>query len=340
MGMRTRTALSRHPRAGRHRLPPPPQPPGARGRPRAGGAGGRHGGRPRPLRPAAVPRRARPRPPPSGGCAATSRPPPAGPGERVAALGLADVEVADDEDVLDPAGTKATSTPVRRRAVGAAVRRSERRCAARRAPPFSDAAPTAVSRRAPSAGPPRPGRPCAGPASAPPRRLGVLRGRALRHEAPARPLGHADDPVGQQPAVVVVEPGVDERVDGLGDGVLDGAQGPAQLLVVGVVAPVEQPELGLVADDEAEVGGEAQLDLLAGAVGLQHGAPDGRAAGPGRWSRPAPGRAPASRRSAGRAAVWSPRPPRRCRPSSWPGSPAGRRARARPRTAAGAAARP
>jgi protein-tyrosine-phosphatase len=34
-------------------------------------------------------------------------PPPGGLAERVAALGLADVEVSDDEDVLDPAGADA-----------------------------------------------------------------------------------------------------------------------------------------------------------------------------------------------------------------------------------------
>ena len=49
-----------------------------------------------------------------------------------------------------------------------------------------------------------------------------------------------------------------------------------ELLVVRVVAPVEQPELRLVADDEAEVGGEAELHLLARALGLHHGASDGR----------------------------------------------------------------
>ena len=71
--------------------------------------------------------------------------------------------------------------------------------------------------------------------------------------------------------MVVVEPGVDQRVDGLGDGVLHRAQGTPQLLVVGVVAAVEQSERGLVPDDQPEVGGEAHLDLLARSVGLQHG---------------------------------------------------------------------
>ena len=66
---------------------------------------------------------------------------------------------------------------------------------------------------------------------------------ALRHEPPAGPLGHPHDPVGQQAAVVVVEAGIDQRVDRLGDGVLDGAQRAAQLLVVCVVTSVEQAEL-------------------------------------------------------------------------------------------------
>ena len=76
--------------------------------------------------------------------------------------------------------------------------------------------------------------------------------------------------------MVGIEAGVDERVDGLRDGVLHGAQRPAQLLVVGVVAAVEQPELRLMADHEAEVGGEAELHLLAWALGQHEGASDGR----------------------------------------------------------------
>ena len=75
--------------------------------------------------------------------------------------------------------------------------------------------------------------------------------------------------------MVSVEPGVDERVDRLGDGVLDGAQGPAQLQVVGVVPAVEEAELELVADHQAEVGGEAHLDLLTWPVGPHDGVPDG-----------------------------------------------------------------
>ena len=55
-----------------------------------------------------------------------------------------------------------------------------------------------------------------------------------------------------------------------------GAQRAAQLLVVGVVAPVQEAELGLVADDQPEVGGEAELDLLARAVGAADGPPDRR----------------------------------------------------------------
>ncbi len=49
----------------------------------------------------------------------------------------------------------------------------------------------------------------------------------LRHEAPARALGHADDRVGQQPPVVVFEAGIDEGVDRFGDGVFDRAQSAA-----------------------------------------------------------------------------------------------------------------
>ena len=56
--------------------------------------------------------------------------------------------------------------------------------------------------------------------------------------------------------MVVVESGVNERVDRFGDGVLHGAQGPAQLEVVRVVPAVEQPELRLPAHHEAEVGRE------------------------------------------------------------------------------------
>ncbi len=75
--------------------------------------------------------------------------------------------------------------------------------------------------------------------------------------------------------MVVVQPGVNEGVDRFGDGVLHGAQGAAQLEVIGVVPAVEQPELRLAADDEAEVGRKAQLDLLARALGPHDGAPDG-----------------------------------------------------------------
>ena len=239
----------------------------------------------------------------------------------------------DGDDVLDPAGHEATST----RACVDELWGLCRALVTRALTVAASAAAGAFSRRAPSAARPRPGRPCAGPAAAPPPPASAsVSGRCAMKRRLA-PSAMPDDPVGQQASVVVVEPGVDQRVDRLGDGVLHGAQRPAQLLVVGVVPPVEQPELGLVADDQPEVGGEAQLDLLARAVGLAHRACRWRSAGPGRWSRPAPGRAPASRRSAGRGAAWSPRPPRRCRPSSSPGSPAARRARAPPRTAAGAA---
>ena len=52
---------------------------------------------------------------------------------------------------------------------------------------------------------------------------GGLRIGALCHEATADAFGHTHNPVGEQPAMVVVEPGVNERVDRLGDGVLHGA---------------------------------------------------------------------------------------------------------------------
>ena len=42
-----------------------------------------------------------------------------------------------------------------------------------------------------------------------------------------------------------------------------------------MVPPVQEPELGLPADHQAEVGGKAQLDLLARAVGPHDGAADG-----------------------------------------------------------------
>ena len=83
----------------------------------------------------------------------------------------------------------------------------------------------------------------------------------------ARPLGHPHHGVGQQQPVVRVEAGVDERVDGLGDGLLHPAEGGAELGVVGGVPPVEQPEGVLVVDHEFEVAGETELDLLAGALG-------------------------------------------------------------------------
>ena len=76
--------------------------------------------------------------------------------------------------------------------------------------------------------------------------------------------------------MVVVEAGVDQGVDRLGDRVLHGAQRPPQLLVVRVVPSVQQAELRFVADHQAEVGGEAQLHLLARPVGPHDGAPDGR----------------------------------------------------------------
>ena len=40
-------------------------------------------------------------------CRALPPPPPPGLGERVAVLGLGEVEVSDDDDVLDPAGQEA-----------------------------------------------------------------------------------------------------------------------------------------------------------------------------------------------------------------------------------------
>ena len=99
---------------------------------------------------------------------------------------------------------------------------------------------------------------------------------------PAGAFGHADHGVGQEAAVVLVEPGVDEGVDGLGDGVLDLAHRPRQLGVVGDVAAEEQVEGVGVGHHQVEVGGEAPLDLLAGpagggdrlADGLEHGGGD------------------------------------------------------------------
>ena len=64
-----------------------------------------------------------------------------------------------------------------------------------------------------------------------------------------------------------VEAGVDQWVDGLGDGLLDAEQGRSQLGVVGCVAPVQEAEGVLVVDHELEVPTEAEFDLLAGSLG-------------------------------------------------------------------------
>ena len=83
----------------------------------------------------------------------------------------------------------------------------------------------------------------------------------------AGPLGHAHHGVGEQQPVLGVEAGVDQRIDGLGDGLLDPAEGGPELDVVRRVPAVEEAEGVLVVDHELEVPGEPELDLLAGALG-------------------------------------------------------------------------
>ena len=188
-------------------------------------------------------------------------PPPPDLATRVKELDLATVEVDDVDDVLDPAGQEGD-------VYAACVDELWGLCQqlfallCTRADGLADLSSVGV--HGAQTGPGQVGH-------APGQLLRLLverrRVRSLLDEAAAGALGHADDAVGQQAAVVVVEPGVDQGVDGLGDGVLHGSQGPTQLLVVSMVSPVEQPEFGLVAHHQAEVGGEAELYLLAGALG-------------------------------------------------------------------------
>ena len=102
------------------------------------------------------------------------------------------------------------------------------------------------------------------------RRAGPVFGVALApvgiQPVVAGTLGHAHHRVGQEQAVFGIESGVDEGIDGLGDGLFHPAQRGAQLEVVRSIAPVEEAEGRLAVDHEFEVGGKAQLDLLAGAV--------------------------------------------------------------------------
>ena len=86
---------------------------------------------------------------------------------------------------------------------------------------------------------------------------------SLFHEAATGPLGHPDDRISEKSAVIVVQPGVDQRLDRGRDGVLHRSEGEPQLLVVSVVTAIEQAELRLPADDQPEIGREAHLDLLA-----------------------------------------------------------------------------
>ncbi len=86
-------------------------------------------------------------------------PPPPGLGERVALLGLGEVEVSDNDDVLDPAGQEAD-------VYAACVDELWGLCRDARHPALIPRAVPALSRRAPSATRPTPGRPCAARASA------------------------------------------------------------------------------------------------------------------------------------------------------------------------------
>ena len=91
---------------------------------------------------------------------------------------------------------------------------------------------------------------------------------------PAGSLGHAHHAVGHRPAVLGVETGVDERVDGLGDRLFHPPQRRAELLVLGAVAAIEEPEGVLVGEDEVEVGGEPPLDLVTRSRHLGGGRPE------------------------------------------------------------------
>ena len=92
---------------------------------------------------------------------------------------------------------------------------------------------------------------------------------------PARPLGHPHHRVGEQKPVLGFEPGVDQWIDCLGDGLFDPAQRRSELVVVGCVPAVEEAEGALVGKHQLEVRRKAHLDLLARAVGCLGGAGDG-----------------------------------------------------------------
>ena len=80
----------------------------------------------------------------------------------------------------------------------------------------------------------------------------------------ARPFGHADDAVSQEPAALVVETFHDDhRRDRLGDRFFDGLHGVGELLVAAGASSEQQLERGLLPRDESEVRAETGMDLLA-----------------------------------------------------------------------------
>ncbi len=84
----------------------------------------------------------------------------------------------------------------------------------------------------------------------------------------ARPLGEAEDAVGQDETAGVVEPlDLDQVGDEPGDSGLDGGHLPGEVGVDANSLAEQEPELVTLLVDEAEVGGEAELDLLPGRAG-------------------------------------------------------------------------
>ena len=84
-----------------------------------------------------------------------------------------------------------------------------------------------------------------------------VEGQAGGHQLAARALGQPDEGVGQGAAVAGVDVGGDQRLDGLGDGLLDLAHGLGELLVPPRPAAEQQQEGVAVVVDPAEVGAEA-----------------------------------------------------------------------------------
>ena len=93
------------------------------------------------------------------------------------------------------------------------------------------------------------------------RRRGAIRLRRKRSSS-RHALSHPDHRRRQHALVLLIDVGVYERSDRLGDGVIDPAHRLRDLHVVGKDGVEEQPDRGLVVEHESEVSRETGLHLL------------------------------------------------------------------------------